>query len=61
MAAGSITKNEWTHLVVTYDGTTVYFYANGANIWTSTGTIPEPNTSGPLCIGGDPAIGDRVL
>lgn len=58
MAAGSITKNEWTHLVVTYDGTTVYFYANGTNMWNSTGTIPAPNTTGSLCIGGDPAIGD---
>jgi len=58
MAAGYITKNEWTHLVVTYDGTTVYFYANGTNMWSSTGTIPVPNATGPLCIGGDPAIGD---
>jgi hypothetical protein len=61
MAAGYITKNEWTHLVVTYDGTTVYFYANGTNLWNSTGTVPAPNTLGPLCIGGDPAIGNELF
>ena len=58
MAAGNITKNEWTHLVVTYDGTTVRFYANGVQQWTSTGTVPAPNTTGPLCVGGDPGIGE---
>jgi hypothetical protein len=58
MAAGSITKNEWTHLVVTYDGTTVRFYANGVQKWTQAGTIPAPNTTGPLCIGGAPGTGD---
>jgi len=57
MAGGAITKNEWTHLVVTYDGTTVLFYANGEHQWTSTGTVPSLNTGGPLCIGGDPALG----
>jgi hypothetical protein len=61
MAAGYITKNEWTHLVVTCDGTTVYFYANGTNLWNSTGTVPAPNTLGPLCIGGDPAIGNELF
>jgi hypothetical protein len=58
MAGGNITKNEWAHLVVTYDGTTVRFYANGDEKWTSTGTVPAPNTTGPLCMGGDPAIGE---
>jgi len=57
MAGGNITKNEWTHLVVTYDGTTVFFYANGVQTWTSTGTIPSLNNGGPLCMGGDPALG----
>lgn len=56
MAGGSITKNEWAHLVVTYDGTTVRFYGNGAQKWTSTGTVPALNTGGPLCLGGDPTL-----
>ena len=46
---------------MTYDGTTVYFYANGTNLWNSTGTVPAPNTLGPLCIGGDPAIGNELF
>jgi hypothetical protein len=61
MAGGNIAKNVWTHLVVTYDGTTVRFYANGEQQWTSTGTTPAPNTLGPLCIGGDPAIGNELF
>ncbi len=60
MAGGNITKNEWTHLVVTYDGTKSYFYANGTNQWSSGGT-PNPNTSGPLCIGGDSTTGDQFF
>jgi len=56
MAGGNITKNQWAHLVVTYDGTTVYFYANGAQTWTSTGTVPSVNSGLPLCIGGDPYL-----
>lgn len=56
MAAGNVAKNQWTHLVVTYDGTTVRFYGNGAQLWDSGGT-PVPNGMGPLCLGGDPAIG----
>jgi hypothetical protein len=61
MAGGNIAKNVWTHLVVTYDGTTVRFYANGEPQWASTGTAPAPNTVGPLCIGGDPAIGNELF
>lgn len=58
MAGGDIASKEWTHLVVTYDGTTVYFYANGEQRWTSTGTVPSLNTGGPLCIGGNPALSE---
>jgi hypothetical protein len=57
MAGGNITKNEWTHLVVTYDGTKVYFYANGVEQWTSTGTVPKINIGQPLCLGGEPMLG----
>lgn len=60
MAGGSITKNEWAHLVVTYDGTNSYFFANGQPVWSSGGT-PVPNPSGPLCIGGAPALGDEFF
>jgi hypothetical protein len=60
MAGGNITKNEWAHLVVTYDGTTSYFYANGVQTWSSPGT-PNPNTSGPLCIGGNSTSGDQFF
>lgn len=58
MAGGPIASKEWTHLVVTYDGTTVRFYANGVQTWTETGKTPSVNTSGPLRIGGNTANGD---
>lgn len=54
MATGPIVKNEWMHIAVTYDGTTVRLYANGQQTWTST-TTPKPNTFGPLKIGGSSA------
>ncbi len=61
MAGGNIAKNEWAHLVVTYDGTTVRFYGNGEQQWTSTGTVPSLNLSGPLCLGGNPAISEEFF
>lgn len=56
MAAGNITKNEWAHLAVTYNGTKVLFYANGDEKWSSEGTVPSVNTSLPLCVGGTPLL-----
>lgn len=62
MAAGAITKNEWTHLAVTYDGTTVRFYANGVEKWTATpATALHPNGSGSLRIGGESGTGDEFF
>ncbi len=61
MAGGPITKNEWAHLVITYDGTTVRFYANGVQQWTATGTVPAPNTVNPLRIGGESGTGDAFF
>jgi len=60
MAGGSITKNEWAHLVVTYDGTKSYFYANGKQEWSS-GGIPAPNSGGPLSIGGTPVLSEEFF
>lgn len=59
MAGGSITKDEWAHLVVTYDGTTFYFYGNGTRQWSAATPAggPNINTGSPLCIGGEPILG----
>jgi hypothetical protein len=59
MAGGSITKDEWAHLVVTYDGTTFRFYGNGTQQWSAGAPAggPKLNTGMPLCIGGEPMLG----
>lgn len=36
---GSVPLNTWTHVVVTYDGTTVLFYVNGVAAGSWTGTV----------------------
>jgi hypothetical protein len=42
--------NAWTHLAMTYNGTTVRLYVNGAQVASSAGTY-TPNSSGPFVIG----------
>jgi hypothetical protein len=55
---GAVTLNAWTHLVGTYDGTTVRFYVNGVQAGTATVTSFTPQTSKALSIGqGEPGSG----
>ena len=47
MYGPSIVLNQWTHLVGTYDGTTLRLYVNGALVSSNTVTY-TPNTTRPL-------------
>ena len=49
--------NTWTHLAVTYDGSTLRFYVNGVQtgILAQTGTMAT--STNPLQIGGDSLFG----
>jgi hypothetical protein len=53
-AAGLVPLNIWTHVAVTYDGTTTRFYINGALDTTSTAITGAPTiNTRPLQIGSD--------
>jgi len=46
----AVVLNAWTHLVVSYDGTTARLYVNGA-LAASAAVAFAPNTSSPLRLG----------
>jgi hypothetical protein len=50
-----IRKNQWDHLVATFDGTTVSFYVNGVFSGSANASTALPNSGQPFCIGGSPA------
>ncbi|MFO1499238.1 MAG: LamG-like jellyroll fold domain-containing protein [Verrucomicrobiota bacterium] len=50
LAGPAVLKDEWTHLVGTFDGTTKRFYVNGVEVATSTPPF-GPNTENPLRFG----------
>ncbi|MBI2914085.1 MAG: LamG domain-containing protein, partial [Chloroflexi bacterium] len=51
---GAVPLNAWTHIAVTYDGTTRNYYINGELDFTSTATTgPLTTSSDPLRIGSD--------
>jgi hypothetical protein len=49
--AGSAPVFEWQHLAISFDGTNVSFYVNGALKGTADSHIAKPNTAGNLIIG----------
>ena len=46
-----IRKNQWDHLVASFDGTTVTFYVNGVNGGSSAAADAAVNAQNPFCIG----------
>ncbi len=53
----ALVTGTFTHLAVTYDGTTVRFYVNGSLVATKTATGAISTSTGPLQIGGDSIYG----
>jgi hypothetical protein len=47
----AISLNTWYHIVVTYDGTTMSFYLNGAQTGTATSTGNLANNGEPVVVG----------
>ena len=52
-----VVKNQWTHLVGVYDGTSYIFYINGVATATVPGSGYVANLANDLYIGGDPPTG----
>ncbi len=53
--ARAVPTNQWSHLAVTYNGTTVRFYVNGELDATRTASGTLPSNNAPLGIGGEGA------
>jgi hypothetical protein len=49
----------WSHVAVTYDGTTITFYVNGVYDTSGTDTLSTNNATQPLRIASDAAVPDR--
>jgi len=50
-AGGSVSANQWHHLVVTYDGSTVYGFIDGVRVWSTNGSGTPCTNYQPLLLG----------
>jgi hypothetical protein len=53
--------NTWTHITSTYDGTTLRFFVNGAQVSATAATGNMVTTTNMLRIGGTPAMGGQYF
>ncbi len=51
--SAALTANTWTHLAMTYDGTTLKIYVNGALVTSTAQSGTMTTSTNPLQIGGD--------
>ncbi len=54
---GGAPLDAWTHIVVTYDGTTLRIYVNGTDSGSDTSTLSLTATSAPFLVGAAPDVG----
>jgi chitodextrinase len=55
--ATPVSTGAWTHIAVTYDGTTLRFYANGTQVGSTTKSGAVTTSTNPLSIGSDSIYG----
>jgi hypothetical protein len=53
----ALALNTWTHLALTYDGTTLCLYVNGVQVFSLARTGNLTASAHPLEIGGDSILG----
>jgi hypothetical protein len=53
-----VALNAWTHLAVTYDGSSMRFYTNGVLVRTTSNVTPIKASTGNLRIGGNSVWGE---
>ena len=49
----TISLNTWTHVAVTYDGTTTYLFVNGVQVGTNTAAYTIPSTPNQMRVGAE--------
>ena len=58
---GTPPSGQWTHLALTYDGTTESLYVNGTLVAARPGVPPATASNDPLRIGGDAVWSDEFF
>jgi hypothetical protein len=59
-SAGAVSFTTWSHVVVTYDGSTLKLYVNGTQDDSRSATHSLPNSAQATTLGGDPTAGQYL-